>query len=310
MSKLIVIHHADQDGFMAAFLLGVRHYGPWGVFPEMIPVQYGDDFDFEALRNKDVAIVDFSFPEEDMKKIVSYADKVLWVDHHKSSAAMARKVWTKDLYHIHHRVDSSACALVFEDIHTCKWVDLGYMVDPGSYTFHSYLELSAYVEDADLNNYVLPHSLEVNAYIRSQPMTISSYMELARLVQFEIDRAIFAGKAILQGQETQRDKLFNALTVQKTDLEGHLVAVTNTPVFLPYRLATKIVEELDPSVDYACDYMIEDGHMVVSFRSSADKMAVEPLAKSLGGGGHDHAAGAKIALGSDYAQFVLGVNHG
>jgi len=135
-------------------------------------------------------------------------------------------------------------------------------------------------------------------------------MELARLVQFEIDRAIFAGKAILQGQETQRDKLFNALTVQKTDLEGHLVAVTNTPVFLPYRLATKIVEELDPSVDYACDYMIEDGHMVVSFRSSADKMAVEPLAKSLGGGGHDHAAGAKIALGSDYAQFVLGVNHG
>ena len=84
MNHTVVIYHANcLDGFGAAW--AVRNgIGEKGV--EFIPAAYGDTPP-EAVTDKHVIIVDFSYPYDQICAIERTAKSVLVLDHHKTAEA-------------------------------------------------------------------------------------------------------------------------------------------------------------------------------------------------------------------------------
>jgi len=80
---LIIHHQGCSDGICGALIL---HTGLSG--GELLDAQYGDDPPApELVKDRDVWIVDFSYPREELLKINELANKLVVLDHHKSAAA-------------------------------------------------------------------------------------------------------------------------------------------------------------------------------------------------------------------------------
>jgi len=88
MSKPLVIYHADcTDGFGAAFAAWLK----LGDEAEYLPRHYGDETPVcfnSDLVGREVYILDFSFPREDMEALFANAKRVVWLDHHKTAFEM------------------------------------------------------------------------------------------------------------------------------------------------------------------------------------------------------------------------------
>ena len=98
MKPLVVYHANCADGFGAAFAAWLK----LGDEAEYLPMQYGAiNYEFPSL-NRDVYILDFSFPRSTMDYIFDTAKRVVWLDHHKSAFEM----WLPELpYHDHCRAE-------------------------------------------------------------------------------------------------------------------------------------------------------------------------------------------------------------
>jgi oligoribonuclease NrnB/cAMP/cGMP phosphodiesterase (DHH superfamily) len=86
--KPLVIYHANcADGFGAAFAAWLK----LGDDAEYLPKQYGEvknANDLPGVKGRDVYILDFSFDRGIMETLMILADKVVWLDHHKTAFEM------------------------------------------------------------------------------------------------------------------------------------------------------------------------------------------------------------------------------
>ena len=90
--KPLVIYHADcTDGYGAAFAAWLK----LGDEAEYLPMGYEDKslhhpFDLrEMVIDRDVYILDFSFPRPMMEQMFVDAKRVVWLDHHATSRPYA-----------------------------------------------------------------------------------------------------------------------------------------------------------------------------------------------------------------------------
>ena len=87
MKPLVIYHTNCADGFGAAFAAWLS----LGAEAEYKPCAYGDkDFThpydiFAAVSGRDVYILDFSFPRNIMDLFFTGANRVVWLDHHKTA---------------------------------------------------------------------------------------------------------------------------------------------------------------------------------------------------------------------------------
>lgn len=87
MKPLIIYHANCTDGFGAAFCAWLK----FGDEAEYIPMNYGEQSEFDVV-NREVYILDFSFPKEVMEHIFEYAERVIWLDHHATSKQLAEEL--------------------------------------------------------------------------------------------------------------------------------------------------------------------------------------------------------------------------
>ena len=83
--KPLVIYHADcTDGFGAAFAAWTK----LGDDAEYVPMQYGEKTPLDPSKiqyeDREVYVLDFSFPRETMERLFANAKRVVWLDHHAS----------------------------------------------------------------------------------------------------------------------------------------------------------------------------------------------------------------------------------
>ena len=80
MMKPLVIYHADcTDGFGAAFAAWLK----FGDEAEYLPMNYNQPFPYTPdLRQRDLYILDFSFPRDVMDSLFTNSKRVVWLDHH------------------------------------------------------------------------------------------------------------------------------------------------------------------------------------------------------------------------------------
>ena len=84
-----VFYHVDNDGKCSAACIRLFYqkksdYDASSI--EYFPINYGWDFPFEKINQDElVYIVDFSIEPEDMTKLLSITNNVIWIDHHISA---------------------------------------------------------------------------------------------------------------------------------------------------------------------------------------------------------------------------------
>lgn len=86
MKPLIIYHDNCADGFGAAFAAWLK----FGDDADYLPMQYNQPLDPSKVQyeDRDVYILDFSFPKETMEKLLSAASHLVWLDHHKTAFEM------------------------------------------------------------------------------------------------------------------------------------------------------------------------------------------------------------------------------
>ena len=123
--KPLVIYHANcADGFGAAFAAWLKLSDE----AEYVACQYGDDAPdgctmSHSLEGRDIYILDFSFPRDQMDFFFKHAKRVVWLDHHKSAFEMwevkeGQRVWAEtEGRHVKLHMDKSGAMLAWEYFH-------------------------------------------------------------------------------------------------------------------------------------------------------------------------------------------------
>jgi len=133
---LVLYHAGCTDGFTAA-------WAAWEVLgdkAEYIHVQYGSDP--PDVEGRKVAIVDFSYPREQLQEMASKAEALVVLDHHKTAEAQLH-----GLDYARFDMDKSGAVLSWEFFHPGKTVPPGVL----------------YVQDRDLWQWEMADSKEFSA---------------------------------------------------------------------------------------------------------------------------------------------------
>lgn len=257
---MIVIYHANcADGFTAAFIM-------WTKYPdaEFIPIQYGDNP--PDVTDKNVFIVDFSFPRKILNIMKQKAKSLVVLDHHKTA-----KAELTDLDYCIFDMQKSGARLTWEYL----------------FSGTSIPSLIAYVEDRDLWKWELPKSKEISAYLATLPKKFDVWNSLSeRLERGEISSVVELGEVALrvvdQYVETQVSR------ARLISMDGYTIPCINTTFAI-----SELVGKLAESELFAAGwFQRDDGRFVYSLRSRGDsEIDVSEIARKYGGGGHPRAAG-------------------
>ncbi len=260
----MIIYHANYaDGFCAAWLCDQ-------IWPndEYIPASYGDAP--PDVTGKDVLILDFSYSRETMLALKSSAKSLRCLDHHKTAeeALQGLDFCTFDM-------GRSGAILTWD-----------YLVEAGLLKDAALPWLVPFVQDRDLWLWKLPLSREINAALASYPMDFAVWDKLAT-TQTPVSMAI-QGEGILRYQ--QQLAAIQASHAELAIIAGYIVPVVNCTALISETIGRLAVGQL-----FAAGWFEKDGDCVYSLRSAPDGLDVSVIAKSLGGGGHKHAAGFTIS---------------
>lgn len=281
MSVPIVVFHAScPDGFGAAWWLG-RQLGEH----EKVEGRYGEQP--PDCAGRDVYVVDFCYPTEDLDRIAGQARSLLILDHHQTSfgwvaASSVREVTMLHAIDFARRgavavldVEHSGIGLVADYVNG-RWGSL-----PRRFMFN--------IEDRDLWQFKLWDTPAVFAAVTSRPYTVEAWDEMLVMPH---EALLAEGSAI----ERYRQQLIAATvaTARYETLFGFRVAVAAAPYAIGSDVAG-VLAAADPH-GFAGYYVDLPGKRRWGLRSAPDTgMDVAVLAESLGGGGHRHAAGFEVA---------------
>jgi oligoribonuclease NrnB/cAMP/cGMP phosphodiesterase (DHH superfamily) len=298
--RTLVIHHAScWDGFCCAWLINSYfsdpdqisyHAAHYGTEPPNIP-----DSSAETIR---LFIVDFSYPREVMKSLLSRQPfSTVILDHHQTAQeALAGLQEEFPQSTIMFDMNMSAGRLTWDWLYDKGYIPI--MPDTMLPVFGEKITrdnphwIVKYTEDRDLHGPAdcrLLNSREINATLRSYPLDFATW---DRLVDRNLlGEMVAEGRAILR-REAQiiAEAVKNAYMIT---LDGHQVLTVNSTV-----LFSEIAGELANGNPFGSCYFLRDKGRIMQFslRSQAHGLDVSEIAKKFGGGGHKHAAGFEVVL--------------
>lgn len=317
--KPLVIYHANcTDGFGAAFAAWKK----LGDDAEYMPQNYGEaspDMWAEKCRDRDVYILDFSFPKLVMEHIFKAASRVVWRDHHKTAFEMWCGKYERGMQHDQ-----------IGDIGSCE-IDI-FLDDNKSGAllaweyFHPDTEipmLIQHIDDRDRWQFKLEGSKELHAALGSyRPWSLKQWEDIfwnnnhKEFFSIEATNLYTEGAAILHAQDQTIQHIVShartcVIGLNRTAENGSPgapwkcvttygwsddYAVSGLAVNSPVHQSEVGHELANKSGSFGLAwYLDEDNTIQCSFRSNGD-YDVSAIAKAFGGGGHRNAAGCTVSL--------------
>lgn len=267
---LVIFHGSCADGFCAA-------WAAWRHFKEAadyLPANYGEPPPDVARR--DVYLLDFSYKQDPLRRLVAFNDRVTVLDHHKTAQAdltepsLAEKCGDK--LSVVFDMEKSGGRLAWEHFHsgtTAPW-----LVD--------------YTEDRDLWRWALPDSKAVSAFVASYPFDFATWDNWRDQIfpgTRQWDSILDAGEAILRYQQQKVDE--QVKNAREVEIDGYRVLAVNC-THLTSEIAGKLAEGRPFGAAW---FQRADGKRVWSLRSREGGIDVSEVARKRGGGGHRNAAG-------------------
>ena len=276
MSALVIYHADCYDGFTSAWI--ARQAMP---DCELFEGRYGEAPPYANASGRDVYILDFSYPREQMLQLNEAAASLLVLDHHKTAEANC-----KGLDFCEFDMDRSGCGMTWDHF----FPDIIETPRPG------WIE---YVEDRDLWRFEYSATKDVHAFMASIPMTMENWDRIAGTPLLEMTSK---GCAIRGYIETYIEKAVKESRL--VSIDGHSVAVLN----VPYQNASETADAMlsaHPDASYSMSYFQRgDTQWQYSLRSRSN-FDVSEIAKLHGGGGHAQAAGFETA---EILSVLLGIS--
>jgi oligoribonuclease NrnB/cAMP/cGMP phosphodiesterase (DHH superfamily) len=252
-----VLYHAEcWDGFGARFAAEQA----LGEKAQYIPVSYKEDPP-QLPADAKVAIVDFSYPREELLEFQAKVAGMVVLDHHEKARQQLEGL----------------PFVVFEQSRAGAGLSWAY--------FHpdqQQPDLLKYVEDRDLWKFNLDKSREVSAALGSYPMDTRTWENL------NINDLKVEGAAIQRYKQQLVDGAAERAVMGSVD--GHKVPMAQC---IP-EIRSEVGEALRakyPDAPFAAVSYVENGKKQWSLRSQDGGFDVNAVANKFGGGGHKAAAG-------------------
>ncbi len=273
----VIYHNPCVDGTAAAMI--AWHYMRTN-FPDREIVFYPTNYGRlpPDVTGRNVIILDFSFKKPDLDVMISQANKLLIIDHHKTAQEDLKEVPDE-----HKIFDMSRSGAYL----TWQWF----------YPDEDVPLFIQYVSDRDIWTKQMEFGDEFAAWSHTLPMEMEVYEEYLDndKLNFMIETK---GKPFLELTEYQIDQVCPKATVKFMEHRGmfFFVAYLNTTVHRS-DIGNKIFQWCKWA-DFSATYAINDRWNSTGFslRSEDCRMDVSAVAKKFGGGGHRNAAGMGVNL--------------
>ncbi len=265
LKQTIIFYHGAKcaDGFGAAYAAWLR----FGEGAQYVPCVYGDVP--PDVTNKDVYVLDFCFDLEKTTVMAAQAHSFTVLDHHVTAQSKLRGFKPACCGKIHFDLGRCGAALAWDHFR------------PGT----PLPELIRYIQARDLWTWDEPDAEAVLTWLDVQPQTFEAWHRFAQYEDEDFEAILVQGKAMLQKHRALADSIgANASPV-----------VVNGRAGLAVNCSQEFRDEVGNSLAQRCGSfglvwsMEPGGRIKVSLRS-VKAVDVESLARSFGGGGHEHAA--------------------
>ncbi len=264
--NIVILYHADcDDGFGSAW----SAWKKFGAKADYIAVQHQEPPP-KGLKNKEIYMIDFTYPLPIVKRLMKVNKRVTAIDHHKSAETETRAT-EQPLYALNH----SGSTLAWKYFHPKKIIP----------------KLLLYVEDSDLFKFRLRDTKEVRTYIRTLPFNFKIWNKIAADFNNTKKRKIIikTGTALLR-YENKLVRDTAECNAEIVKFFGHKTYAINSPAF-DSQLGEYLYKKLPPM---SIIWSKRNGYIKVSLRSDGG-VDVSKIAQKFGGGGHVGAAGFKLS---------------
>lgn len=275
LARPTVVYHADcSDGYGAAWAAH-QHLGDDA---DYVACAYGQLPDPTLVQGRPLYIVDFSFPRDVLIGLATMAQFVVVLDHHKSAK--------EDLESLVGTVGN--LSIQFDMLRSGAMMTWDYFfpeVDPP--------RMIAYIQDRDLWSKELPGCDDVAAGIASYAFNMSNYPWNTDGGRAVIDDLAIGGANIRRYAVMHASRIALNATILNLPMDdgAHEIPHCNCPKIW----ASDVAGYLAQYFPFAVVYWDEGTSRCFSARSVAPHGTdVSAIARTMGGGGHRHAAGWEI----------------
>lgn len=263
LKDIVVIYHAHcQDGFGSAYA-AYQKFGDSASY-----IEASDRINPPAgLVDKELYILDYSYPKEVLLSLEKTNNKLVVIDHHISVEEAVK----------------SLKEYVFSQEHSGSYLSWEYFVGTEIPSFITLLEIIDLKKDSS-HEYT-----DIITYILSKPLTFNSYRELH--LDFEDPSKFEKIKEIGKSQNDYLELIIAMVTSNPdfVEFEGYTVPCVNFS--LPINERTIALQELyEKYPPFAMSYRIDGGMIKVALRGNGD-VDLASIAVKYGGGGHRNSAG-------------------
>ena len=276
---LVIYHHNCADGFAAAWCF--HHHHKLQVVHRAAPEFYAGKYGAPPpdVTDRDVYLVDFSFKRPAIEHMLSTAHSVTLIDHHKTAIDELHDL-AFPMPHSHGRKLRWFCDLNRSGA-TLAW-DYLFPGEPRPL-------LLGHIEDRDLWRFKLANTREIGAAVFSLPYSMDTWDKLMSGDAHDLVALTAQGAAI------QRKHNKDVAELVATCRRRMVIADTEVwAASMPHIFASDAGELMCQGEPFAAVYWDTAEHRQFSLRSSDGGADVSAIAASLGGGGHQHAAGFRV----------------
>lgn len=270
MKNIVVLYHGScPDGFGGA-------YAAWKKFGDSatyIPVFHSDPP--PELKEKQVYIVDFSYPGDILPKLEQANKKLVVLDHHEGAEELVSKV--KE--HIYD-ASRSGTGIAWEYFH------------PGQ----PLPRLLSYIQDSDLWKFERPYAKEVAAFVSSLKFEFDSFDPIVQKAESKEGFKEIAekGRAYREYFEYVCDKIIEQ--AEEVEFDGYKIFVANAPRLFRSEVGNRLARTKGP---FAIVWYQHHGRWHFSIRGDGT-VDLSEVAKRYGGNGHPNSASFQLPFGAPF----------
>lgn len=263
--EIAVLYHADcPDGFGGA-------YSAWKKFAddaEYIPVEHGFPPP-KHLTDKEVYIIDFSYPAPILQEILASAKSLVVLDHHEGTQSAVKSVPE----HVYDNKRSGA-VIAWQYFHPKTAVPV----------------LLTYVQEGDLYLFSIPNVRAVLAYCYTLPFTFLSWDVLAKQMESAsgVEKIAERGEIYVEYATMLKKQIADRAWL--VSFEGHEVLAVDAPRAFGSDVGNMLAKRKPP---FGMVIRAKRDGLRVSLRGDGS-IDVAELARRHGGNGHPNAAAFSV----------------
>jgi oligoribonuclease NrnB/cAMP/cGMP phosphodiesterase (DHH superfamily) len=273
-TRPLVIYHGNcADGFSAAWCFW-RKYRNGADYVAGVYQQDPPD-----VAGRDVYLVDFSYKAPVVERMLTQANSVTLIDHHKTALDDLRPLKVEQ---VGYGIETFGwfCDLERSGA-TLAW-DFLFPNEPRPL-------LLGHIEDRDLWRFKLAGTREIQAMVFSYEYSFELWDKLMAADQVELLKMTAAGAAIERKHHKDVAELVKVCQ-RRMLIGGHDVPAAS----LPYTLVSDAAHAMAQGEPFAACYWDTAEGRCFGLRATDDGLDVSDIAKQYGGGGHAKAAGFKV----------------